>query len=75
MQDRTAQRLRQEARRRDGRYAKMNKCEHCKKAVGSNYYTDGRSDGGVGFVLCRDCNIAGRDMDWETAQRFYRGAA
>lgn len=63
---------RQRTRRRDGKYSDMNKCERCRKSVGSNYYSDGRSDGTAGWVLCRDCQITGREMEWADAVAFYR---
>ena len=66
------QQERQRTRSRQGRYSDMNKCQSCAKAVGTNYYSDPRSNGGIGHVLCRACCVAGQGLNWPDAQAWYR---
>ena len=67
-----AQGRRQATRSSSGRYSDMNKCQRCNKSVGENYFTDPRSNGGIGHVLCSKCCDKGFDMEWPEALAFYR---
>jgi hypothetical protein len=57
-----------------GRYARMNRCEVCERALGADYCSDGRTcEQGAGLVLCSRDAKKGLAMNANDARRFYTG--